>query len=460
MISFAACLPFKHLSAQCIEPEQPKVLLVGDSWAFFMGVDGTFNTVFRKWGHSNYKFLTNTIVAENGAETDDFLTASKQNEIKRLLDQNPSIKAVHLSIGGNDVLGDWNVNFTPQQTDSLRDIVSTKLFQIIEFIKSCRPGIRIVWSGYCYPNFGEVIPTSGLNNNHPFYGTWQRMGFPDFLTLNNLLNRFSREIDSVAKLDPQLEFVNATGLMQYTFGQTQPLGVPPGITYPPFSVPLPEGNPEYPSPRNSMRDYLLTKDCFHLSARGYLDLIEYQTRKFYHKFLMDDTFFLAQIKPNSGAVSSSGSVSDSLIMGNINGEQFSLLLSFNTLSLPDTPITKASVFLRRKNLLGSNPITNTLIAKIKSGNFGVSANVEPQDATDPGNASESACVFGSNGGNGHWIRVDLPPSFYPFIKSESSLQIMLTPSGTANGMAVFNDGTDPELAPVLNVAYFNPNTDS
>jgi hypothetical protein len=31
--------------------------LVGDSWAFFMDVDKTFNNALKKYGHSNYKYL-------------------------------------------------------------------------------------------------------------------------------------------------------------------------------------------------------------------------------------------------------------------------------------------------------------------------------------------------------------------------------------------------------------------
>ena len=130
---------------------------MGDSWAFFMGVDQTINTVLEKWGHSGYTYFTNLTIAENGAETDDFLNPDKQAEIQARIDEFPSIEVVHLSIGGNDVLGDWHISFTQQQTDSLRDAVQERLLEVIEFIKTTRPGIRILWSGYCYPNFGEVI---------------------------------------------------------------------------------------------------------------------------------------------------------------------------------------------------------------------------------------------------------------------------------------------------------------
>jgi hypothetical protein len=105
LFAFVFFLFAETIQAQCTENEEYKVLLVGDSWAFFMGVDGTINNVFEQYGMSNYKFFTNTTVAENGARTDDFLESSKLNEIRNLLQVYPSIEVVHLSIAGNDVLG-------------------------------------------------------------------------------------------------------------------------------------------------------------------------------------------------------------------------------------------------------------------------------------------------------------------------------------------------------------------
>lgn len=449
----AACASF----AQCSETPEPKVLLVGDSWAFFMTVDQTFNHVLKKWGHSDCEFYSNITLAENGAETDDFLTQQKQDEIALQLNSKPSIEVVHLSIGGNDVLGDWNVNFTQQQTDSLKLSVQNRLLQVIDFIKSVRPGIRIVWSGYVYPNFEEVIESAApFQTSHPFYGTWQGMGFPSFLQINDLLNHFSEEVATYANQDPQLEFFDATGLMQYTHGQNTPLGVAPGGTYPPYSVPMPEGNPVYPSPKNSMRDYGITKDCFHLSAEGYFDLIEFQTRRFYHKYLMHDFYAVSLSNAQMGTVSSTGNVSGGLYVGEESGESFSTLLTFSTAGMADTSVRKASLFLRRESLAGNNPIDGTLEVRIAQGGFGASAGLEPSDYSAPGNASGIPCRFGSNGGDGHWIRLELPESFLPYISAGSTVQLMVSAPGATGGKVTFSGG-DPELAPVLDITY-GPNS--
>lgn len=439
---------------QCDEGAERRVLLVGDSWAFFMGVDQTINTVLERWGHSNYRYHTNLVLAENGAETDDFLTATKQNEIAAQLASNPTIDVVHLSIGGNDVLGDWNVNFTPAMTDSLKASVFDRLVEIIEFIKDARPDIHILWSGYMYPNFEEVIESfSPISTLHPFYGTWEDMGFPSFLQLNSILNDFSETIEAYAATDPQVSFVKATGLMQYTFGQDTPLGVAPGGSYPAYTQPLPFGDPTYPSPRNSMRDYLLTKDCFHLSASGYRDMIAYHTQKFYHKFLMNDQYFLSEGGDRDGSVSSTGQVSPELKVGGINGEGFVSILSFNTSGMEGASVEAADLFLRREILEGTNPISSSMLLKVRNGYFGGLAEVDVEDHTAIGQAAGQPCQFGDRDGNGRWIRLRVPENMLPFITADGLTQFVLSAPGVTDGVVTFTGAADPEFAPVLNVSY-------
>jgi hypothetical protein len=101
--------------SQCSETDKTKVILIGDSWAFFMNADNTINDVFDQWGHTDIEYYTNLTLAENGAETVDFLQTNKQVEIASQLLSRPEIEEVHLSLGGNDVLGSWNINFTPAQ---------------------------------------------------------------------------------------------------------------------------------------------------------------------------------------------------------------------------------------------------------------------------------------------------------------------------------------------------------
>lgn len=186
---------------------------------------------------------------------------------------------VHLSIGGNDVLVQWDVGFTQAELDDLTNEVYDQVLEIFDFIKSARPGIKIVFSGYCYPNFGEVIESAApLQNVHPFYGTWSSMGFPSFLQINTILNEFSHEMEDYAATDPQVEFFKATGLSNTLLAKMTLWELLQEEATPPFTLHTPYGDSNYPSPK------------------GYRDLISYHTQKFYHKYFMDDQYFLSTEK--------------------------------------------------------------------------------------------------------------------------------------------------------------------
>ncbi len=436
-------------NAQCSETSENKILLVGDSWAFFMNVDQTIKKVMKDWGHSNYTYYTDLVLSENGAQTDDFLLPAKKQKIQDKLNEFPSINVVHLSIGGNDVLGSWNVSFTQQQTDSLQDAVFQRLDSVITFIKSARPGIQILWSGYTYPNFGEVIGTipSFLQSTHPFHSTWQGMGFPTFAQLNEVQNDFTDLIYNYYDNDPQVTVIPATGLMQYVFGQDTPLGVAPGGSYAAFTVPMPYGKPDYPSPKNTMRDYGVTKDCFHLSAAGYYEMISNHTRKFYHKLLMDDVYTLATFN-ESGSVSSLNNIDADQYVGDENGEKFTSIFSFNV-QMPESFVEKASVFLRIDEITGTNFLTNGLEVKLINGFFGTQSVLEASDFSAAGDATAVPCVFGTDA-VGKWIRLDLPANLLPFIKNGKN-QIAISAPGVTASKVKFTDASEPELAPVLNL---------
>lgn len=458
LLSLLILFNISQFNAQCPENDETKVLLVGDSWAFFMGVDQTINKVFKNWGFPEYKFLTNLTLAENGAKTDDFLKPSKQGEIANQLISKPSIKFVHLSIGGNDLLGSWkSQTFTQFQTDSLMQSVEDSLYAVIDFIKGIRPDVKVVWGGYAYPNFEEVIEGTFIPSIHPFYSNWQNMEAPTGPEINEQLNIFEDDVAVHYANDPQVEFVKATGITQYTYGQIDPLGVAPGGTYAPFTVPLPEGDPGYPSPKESMRDYGITKDCFHLSTKGFRDLIGYITQKYYFKALMDDKYFLAEDPLTNGSVSSDGAVSNELLVGNDGGIDHQTILTFNTLNELDSVAAKASIFLHRIEQTGGNPIDGNVILEINEGAFGISAAIEPPDFTENGSASGTPCLHGSNN-DGNWVRLDLPNELLEYITVSDITQFKIAAPNAVDGLVKFSGTGDLDFAPVLNITYGNQPT--
>ncbi len=453
LICLIFLLPFTSYS-QCTEEVEPKILMIGDSWAFFMHADGTFNSVLDHWGHTNQVYFSNATLAVNGAQTEDFLTELRKTEIQNQLTSKPSIDIVHISLTGNDFLGAWNVDFTPEEMMELSDETFAEFIALTDFIKSIRPGIRIVFSGYMYANFEEVIQDAApLETSHPFYGNWESMGFPTFEQLNGLLNDFSERIYDLSLVDPQLDFINVPALMQYHFGQTSPLGVDPGGTYPALYQPLPYGDLTYPSPKITMRDYGLVRDCFHLSQEGYFVMIDYQFQKLYHKLLMDDYYVLAESVLENGSVSSDAVLSPQLKLGETAGEQFVTVLSFNTTEMADTLVEKASIFLRRAALIGGNPVGTTVSLRMKTGNLGSSSLVDADDFDDEGDIMDFACVFGVNEDDSDWLRIDLPSSFLNLISNASITQFSVRIADATGAEIKFNGVEDADFAPVLNLKY-------
>jgi hypothetical protein len=451
----SAILFFTNVAkSQCTESNDPKVLLIGDSWAFFMNADGTFDDVLSHWGLSNQRYLSNPTLAVSGARTEDFLTAGRLSEIETQLLANPTIKVVHLSISGNDFLGNWNVDFTETELTALSDETYNEVITLTDFIKDVRPDVQIVFSGYMYANFEEVIQDAApFETSHPFYATWEDMGFPNFEQLNTLLNGFSERMVDLALADPRIDFINAPALMQYEFGQESPLDVDPGGTYPAFYQPLPYGDITYPSPKESMRDYGLVRDCFHLSAEGFFKMIDYQFLMFYQKYLMDEIYFLADEEMNIGSVSASGSYPGEVQLGDNSGEQLSTLLSFNTTTMADTTLEGASLFLRRAGLVGGNPIGETLNLKMKTGYFGGSILCENDDFDAGADIEVDVCVFGESDENSDWIRIDLPEEVYSLLSNENITQFMLTSEDASDELILFSGAGDPDFAPILNLNY-------
>lgn len=441
--------------AQCVETPVNKVLLAGDSWAAFMYGDQTINQGLRNVGHSDKRFVSNVVISENGADTWDFVDGPKQDAIQDFVDANPEISIIHMSIGGNDMLGDWNISFSQQQTDSLAQDVKGRLDSIVDFLQGTRAGMNVFWPGYTYPNFEEVIEEiAPFQSNHPFYSTWNDMGQPNFLQINTVLNEMSDSVAFSASIDPQLHFVSAQGVLQYHFGQAQALGVAPGGTYPAFDAPLPLGYPDYPSPKESMRLYAgIFTDCFHLSPAAYLVFFQYQAEAYYQEALMDDLFAYSEGGNTDGTVSSSGTVSQDLMIGEDAGSELATVLTFDVQGMADTTLSSVSIFLKRKELTGADPMDEDIQVKLVNGYFGTSADVEAGDFMESGVVDGYACVFGSHEEDDHWVRLNLTAEMLANINNQNQIQLMISAPGFTGGKMSFYGPSEGKNSPKINLNY-------
>lgn len=448
-------------SQPCNYPTTKKVLLVGDSWGNFMWAYRSHKEAFEKFGFSDF-IEEGAGTVENGSEADDFIQNPKLSNVINSLNNNPSIEWVLLSLGGNDVLGDWHKNFTPAQNDSLLDTLEARLNILLDTIFNTRPGINILISGYDYPNFGEtcfLVPTGA------YADLFSDMGNPSFTEINGVLTLLMQRFEEMAQNRPGLHLVSNLGLMQYVFGQSTALIVPPYLpAYAPGTVTLPGGNSNYPSPRAAM---LLNIDAFHINQDAFRHFAARQTELFFwSQFRRNrDTSFTAYGGFTEGTQNYDGSISHGVIAtGNSNDNgATSCIFTFDTQAIPDNAsITSARLFLTRSSVTGQNPLvqygSTAPELDIKTGFFGACDSIESADFAAAADAVNVACLIGVANDNGHKIRFEiLDSAALQYINKTGTTQFRLRINAhdaqAAHMIAFFNSAAQGHNKPVLDVKY-------
>ncbi len=417
--------------SQCNDDER-KMLVLGDSWAFFSWSNNSYNENFNRFGLSDKKAYSTGTLSVNGTQADNFFTPSRIQELTDALNDNPSIEYIHFSLGGNDILGTYHINNTAAQNNQDYHTLMVDIKAGIDIIHNINPNIKILLSGYDYPNFEETILNFVIPNQHPFYDQWSDMGQPTAAQLNTVLidvtNLF---IDSVAVWN-NVEFVSNLGLMQNVYGQNSPLTVAPGGTYAAGSLTVPNGLPNYPSPTACLN--FGGTDSFHLNNNAYEHFIKRHFQEYYWEAIRDaDATVLANDTTLNGTVTANHATSDSIAIGSDKG-----ILTFNTSWLsPTENIESASIFIKRQGLSGNNLIGEDLTLEVKSNHFGTNLQLEIDDYNAPSDASSTACTYGTVDENESWMRVDIPSNLLQYITPSGFTQFRLS-YGNANANNYFN----------------------
>jgi len=231
-----------------------EIVVFGDSWG--VPAAPSLQTVITNHGHSE-----SVAGAAVGGETAANLSsASGLQHITDTLAANPDVELVHLSIGGNDFLAQWNSTLTPAQEASLFQGISDDVETIVDHILAQAPSVLILWSSYDYPRPLGALGTPAEVN----------AASADFQS-------FAIALD-VAK-GASLTAIDFSGLMQVSYGFD---GVQYTIYDPPFAIP--PGDPSLPDPSLPSPDAAFG-DPIHLTAAGYLVLAEAQYDQFYQALL-------------------------------------------------------------------------------------------------------------------------------------------------------------------------------
>ena len=229
------------------------ILVIGDSWGVAAG------PALQKVLIDNGSAATVASIAEGGETAENINTPQWLAKITTALEENPDASLVHLSVGGNDFLGQWNAFISKEQEDQLIADVIEDITSIVDHIFGQRPEIRIFWSSYDFPR--PLI-----------------IGEP--MDVNNASMRFSAQAQALAdSKGNSLSYGDFNGLTQVVYGFD---GVQTSVYDPAF--PIPAGDPSLPDPQYP-GPAVAYSDSIHLTEEAYLALAESQYQQFYQAIL-------------------------------------------------------------------------------------------------------------------------------------------------------------------------------
>ena len=418
-----------NIFAQCDNNTTNKIMILGDSWAFFSWQGDSYNENLDRFGFTDIRAKSNGDISVNGTTANNFFTDNtRRNAVKQFLLQNTDIEYIQFSLGGNDFLGNWNKNMDSIQVFNLIQQVYVSIKNGIDSLNKYKPGVKILFSGYDYPNFSETVGTltpQALQELHPFYSLWNGMGQPTPIEINTITKIFTIIIEDSLSVIENVSFVNNLGLMQWHYGQNTALTVAPFGTYQEYTAPLPFGFLNYPSPLDALNFNGL--DAFHLNNNAYELFIKNHFQEYYWSELRNADLTVSAIDTNYNATISENTIDKSkLSIGTSNNIENKILLTFNTDTLPNDYIKEASIFLQLKNVNGQNLISEELTIEIKENFFGSNLENEIEDLNNLNDAENIACTYGSLSQEYHWLRIDIPSNLLQHINKEGLTQFRLS----------------------------------
>jgi len=231
-----------------------RILVIGDSWG--VAAAPSLQQVLADNGSGD----SVASIAVGGETAENINTPEWLQQISTALEQNPEVEFVHLSLGGNDFLGNWSSFLSQAAEDQLIADILGDITAIVDHILQQRPEIRIFWSSYDFPRPLPII------------------GQP--VEVNNASLRFSAQAKALADAKGDaLNYGDFNGLTQvvYGFDGVQVSTYDPAFVIPPGDPSLPD--PLYPGPA------VAYADSIHLTEEAFLVLAEKQYEQFYEALL-------------------------------------------------------------------------------------------------------------------------------------------------------------------------------
>jgi hypothetical protein len=253
---------------------QDKILIVGDSWGSFSCLYNSMGKMIRDVDAQLTEDNRCLRTTKLGVEASQWIGSKQDVRVIKFLKNTPRIKYMYLSLGGNDLMGNWNKDFTPEQELKLFKDTLTTVQKIMNNYLKVRPDLKIILSGYDFPHF-KAKHKIGLYKN-----IYERMGSPTHLRINRALVVFTQYMTAAAN-KKNIFYVHHLGLAQYYDGVPE-YNYPARRTLAPDQIsPLSNsavvgGDVNFPSSESSMINWLfLVHDAFHLNTRMYRNVMHH-----------------------------------------------------------------------------------------------------------------------------------------------------------------------------------------
>jgi lysophospholipase L1-like esterase len=176
--------------------QTPRVLLVGDSWAAFFWQTEALSQTFAAHGHPEF-VERGAVTAISGSTAAEWTDPAFLQLITDELAAHPTIDIVQITLGGNDFLDGepdgWYVGI-PDPEALYAEIVAD-VATVVDHTLALDPDLRILVSGYDYPNFVESLERILAFVCIPL---WNGMNQPDPTTLNQASLALGEEFDTLA----------------------------------------------------------------------------------------------------------------------------------------------------------------------------------------------------------------------------------------------------------------------
>lgn len=242
------------IAANAASATEPRILLVGDSWAWFMWINNSFQQALGERGIDvGVEGLYTTVP---GSEARQWVDEKFLQQVTAQLEAHPGIDVVHLSIGGNDFLRRWQPDMTREEETAVFTEIMADTETVIRHILDARPDVRVALSDYDYIN-----------------KTKRGCSYEDLNTAGQRLARM--RIEMTQRLE-RCTYIHNYGLMQYLYGVPEAFG-PGEVPYPgnaPAYDPFPGGITAYGNPEAAMFDDIhLNAEAYHKLALHCIDAV-------------------------------------------------------------------------------------------------------------------------------------------------------------------------------------------